>query len=410
MPLCFKHAHEAAHVSISSDVGQFSFMLAGVPSLSLTDASKRMTKTLTVADLTSPSPIVWCHAGLPGTDTGRPDLNEGKVRGGSSLSWHGESATGTRTGKLGSGTVAVETHNAGDGFTTLSITCGDRAGIVHKVAKVLAAADLSIIAATVITKNKVIAIEKFKVVTAKQCKALEEEQHAHLQSLVLNALEAPSITRINSTGEVVGSISVLAFNVLHEPESEESNVELVLRARPGLMKDVTYTLLKFNVNIVHITMHIEESEEGCKSIYNLVLTDSSTGGPLSAKTIEEFEELLKKNVPVYPSINSPTKDVRSPSPAKSEDRDASSPPPHPPAAPKVETKIAPHDVRFTPRRFTHDGVSRRGSCYSEPSHRSQLPSSTHAPRTAGLFARIRKGSWMTFIVGFALGKVCSRRR
>ena len=83
-----------------------------------------MAKTTTALGVPSQAQIVWCHAGLPGTDTARPDLNEGKVRGGSSLNSsripNGESATGTRTGKLGSGTVAVETHNAGDGFTTLS--------------------------------------------------------------------------------------------------------------------------------------------------------------------------------------------------------------------------------------------------------------------------------------------------
>eukprot|EP00959_Pyramimonas_sp_CCMP1952_P027271 573349-Pyramimonas_sp.AAC.1 len=168
----------------------------------------------------STNPIVWCHAGQPGTETARPDLNEGKVRGGSSLFHAGEVAvaSGTRSGKLGAGAVAVETHNAGDGFTTVSGKCPVhvdtfcvvlspvrtsfdgtepavrrfilKLGLDRQVSAVLAAADLSIIAATVITKNKVIAIEKFKVVTINKGEALDEEQHAHLQTLLIHALES----------------------------------------------------------------------------------------------------------------------------------------------------------------------------------------------------------------------------
>ena len=100
----------------------------------------------------------------------------------------------------------------------------------------------------------------------------------------------------------VGSITLHSFKVLNGPESEESNIELILATRPRLMKDITYTLLTCNVNIVNINMYVEDSAEGCKSVYNLVLTDTRTGGPLSAKTIQDFEELLKRPVPIYPAV------------------------------------------------------------------------------------------------------------
>ena len=53
----------------------------------------------------------------------RNDLSEVKVRGGQ-IQQHlrrTESSPGMRSGKLGAGSVAVETHNIGDGVTTL---CG----------------------------------------------------------------------------------------------------------------------------------------------------------------------------------------------------------------------------------------------------------------------------------------------
>eukprot|EP00959_Pyramimonas_sp_CCMP1952_P112242 2346737-Pyramimonas_sp.AAC.1 len=93
----------------------------------------------------------------------------------------------------------------------------------------------------------------------------------------------------------VGSVKVLNFNVHPEPDSDGTVIELTLETRPCLMRDITYMLLTCNVNIVHINMYCVDG----RSTYTMVLSDLSTEGPLSAKTIQDFHELLKRSALIY---------------------------------------------------------------------------------------------------------------
>mmetsp|Transcript_31021 Transcript_31021/g.99044 ORF Transcript_31021/g.99044 Transcript_31021/m.99044 type:complete len:258 (+) Transcript_31021:178-951(+) len=211
--------------------------------------------------------FVWCHSKPPGTDGARPDLSEGTVKGGlyAQRLNHLAIEPGTRTGKLGSGSTAVETHNPGDGYTTVAVTATDKIGIIARVCACMTNSGLSIVAATVCTdKKNIIATEKFKVVTLDGGKEIPEDEHDTLQSAIIAVLDSDDVNHEKT------SISGVVISCEMEDGEESTLCKLICKSRPGLVRDIASVLVDLHVNIESLELQSDNET----SEYVLELCDS----------------------------------------------------------------------------------------------------------------------------------------
>eukprot|EP00241_Pyramimonas_parkeae_P004737 CAMPEP_0114255894 /NCGR_PEP_ID=MMETSP0058-20121206/17836_1 /TAXON_ID=36894 /ORGANISM="Pyramimonas parkeae, CCMP726" /LENGTH=438 /DNA_ID=CAMNT_0001370371 /DNA_START=51 /DNA_END=1367 /DNA_ORIENTATION=+ len=238
------------------------------------------------------NPIVWCHAGKPGTDSSRMDASESKVHRGSNGALQAMMAQplppGTRSGKLGKG-VAVETQNSGDGFTTLSVTCGDKIGILHKVTSALNDAGLFIAAATVVThkqSDEKLVTDKFKLTVLESNEPLPELQHAYLQQLLVSVLELSHSDNLPKLQVGAMEVGKLTFN--NDVDEHFTVIDMEAKSRMGLLRDISYQLLALNLNIISFNL---QSDLG-SSIYSFSVA-TSEGKQLNQLLASTVERVLK---------------------------------------------------------------------------------------------------------------------
>ncbi|KAK3256918.1 hypothetical protein CYMTET_33972 [Cymbomonas tetramitiformis] len=243
----------------------------------------------------SANDFVWCAAGPPGTETGRKDANEGSVRGGKLLarllSANPASDDGVRTGKLGQGCLAVETVNAGDGYTSLSITCADDMGLAHLFGAVLSEIGMDVVAAKLTTAadlshpGQFMAVNKFKI--TRDGKAVQQSLHGQLQDQVIAALQSKK-PRVSSSADETLPLGVRSFCSNNIVDAKMTLIELTCDTRHGLLRDLGMILKLNSVYISSCSLRTELEQ----SYYSILTTDRKSR-KLTPRAIKKLATALQ---------------------------------------------------------------------------------------------------------------------